>query len=109
MNSTNQGSCRSRVSVSRILRRLNPSRRVVFLLLAMAFAFSLRVEPPAKVARPTSQAANIGDTVLFNLTATGTDPLYYQWLLNGDAIQDQTSASLALQGVTLADAGFYSV
>ena len=44
-----------------------------------------------------------------NVVATGTTPLSYQWLKGTASITGATSATLALSGVTTADAGSYTV
>ncbi len=39
----------------------------------------------------------------------GTQPMTYQWERNGSALSGRTASSLALSGITLADAGDYTV
>ncbi len=39
--------------------------------------------PPATSASPTTQAMPVGNTATFTVTATGTQPLSYQWNFNG--------------------------
>jgi len=50
-----------------------------------------------------------GQRVVFNVTATGTGPLRYQWRFNGVNIPGATGASLELASIKLSDAGEYSV
>ncbi|MFP5210096.1 MAG: immunoglobulin domain-containing protein [Acidobacteriota bacterium] len=64
--------------------------------------------PPAKVAittQPANQAVPIGRTATFTVTATGTAPLYYEWLKNGAPIEGASSASYTTPNITLADSG----
>jgi beta-galactosidase len=48
---------------------------------------------PAIATQPASQTVNIGSTATFTVTAAGTRPFTYQWLLDGVAIPGATSAS----------------
>jgi hypothetical protein len=72
--------------------------------------------PPGFASQPTNVVANAGDDVSFAVSATGTDPLTYQWskngnqpLTNGGNISGSTSATLSLTNVAAADAGSYAV
>jgi hypothetical protein len=67
------------------------------------------VVAPSITTQPASQPVTTGDNVTFMVAATGTAPLGYQWKKNGGNIAGATSASLALNGVTSADAGNYTV
>ncbi len=64
---------------------------------------------PSIVSQPTNQDAVIGDDVTFNVVAAGTAPLSYQWFLNSVPLEDQTTDTLLLTNVTLADSGVYRV
>ena len=68
--------------------------------------------------QPTSQVAPPGGTAIFSLTATGSQPVTYQWQMNGTNLTDgaspsgngatisgSQSASLTVSGVEFADAG----
>jgi hypothetical protein len=70
---------------------------------------TIYIGPPMIFAQPQSQTNNAGTTVTFSLSAWGTEPLYYQWRFNGGAIAGATDASLTLRGVTMNQAGDYSV
>jgi uncharacterized delta-60 repeat protein len=59
--------------------------------------------------QPASQTVSAGANVTFNVTATGSAPMSFQWTKNGVALAGQTSASLTLASVTSADAGNYAV
>jgi len=58
---------------------------------------------------PQSQTTQVGNNVVFTVTASGTAPLNYQWQFNGQKIAGQTTASLSLADVHFVDAGGYSV
>jgi hypothetical protein len=61
--------------------------------------------------QPQSQTVEAGGRVAFNVTATGAEPLSYQWLQdqaplsNGDNISGAISATLTLTSVTQTNAG----
>ena len=72
--------------------------------------------PPVIGDAPASISSQPGDiTVLeghsasFSVVADGSQPISYQWFFGADAIADATNATLQLNNVQLADAGFYSV
>jgi hypothetical protein len=60
-------------------------------------------------AQPQSQTVTVGSNVTFNVTATGTDPLSYQWQKDGSDIGGETNAMLTLNAVQMSDAGSYLV
>ncbi len=66
---------------------------------------------PAITVRPLSVTTNVGATVVFQVTATGTPPLVYQWLrdntllVNSSSVSGATSTNLVLANVQLADSG----
>ncbi len=64
---------------------------------------------PSITAQPQSQAVTAGQSVTFNVTATGTLPLLYQWSLNGTGISGATSSSYTISNVQAANAGTYTV
>jgi hypothetical protein len=65
---------------------------------------------PSISVQPQSQTNNAGATVTFLVTATGLDPLRYQWLKNQtNTIAGATNAVLALSNVQSNDAAGYSV
>ncbi len=61
--------------------------------------------PPTISTQPVNQTASVGQTATFNVMATGTAPLSYQWQKNGVNIPGVTSASYATPATTLADNG----
>ncbi len=76
------------------------------------------VIPPAVANQPASSAVFNGSKASFNVTASGTPPLTYQWQLNGtnvDLLPDAanftgaTSNILSISSVSTADVGLYHV
>ncbi len=66
--------------------------------------------PPAITADPTNLTVASNDNAVFNVTAAGSGPLFYQWYYNTDTpLDNQTNATLTLNAVNAADAGTYSV
>jgi uncharacterized repeat protein (TIGR03806 family) len=65
--------------------------------------------PPAITTQPASQSVNVGANVIFNVTASGTAPLDYQWRFNSNAIPGATNSTYVINGAQLSDAGAYSV
>jgi glucose/arabinose dehydrogenase len=64
-------------------------------LVRIDFAGPLR---PIITRHPASVTVAVGQTATFQVTATGTPPLSYQWLRNGVDIPGATSATLTLTG-----------
>jgi len=65
--------------------------------------------PPVIVASPTSLAVAGGATAEFQVEATGSPPLFYQWVFNGTtAIAGATGSVLSQANVQLTQAGAYS-
>lgn len=64
---------------------------------------------PAIAVQPVSQLAALGDSVTFNVVATGTPAPTYQWKFNEAVIPDATNASYTISHVTTASAGSYTV
>src|SRR5207245_43371 len=65
--------------------------------------------PPAITSQPQSQSVPDGGTATFSVTASGSNPLSYQWQFNGVGITGGTDSSLIISGVTTNDVGAYSV
>jgi hypothetical protein len=64
---------------------------------------------PVITDQPDSVTILTGQSASFNVAATGTAPLSYQWRFNGANITDQTNTSLAINNATAANAGNYDV
>src|SRR5688572_9815480 len=65
--------------------------------------------PPVIVSHPVSQVARPGETVTFNVIAQGTQPLSYQWRLNGRNIPSGTTSQLVVSNVQPKHSGSYYV
>lgn len=59
--------------------------------------------------QPTNQTAYAGASVTFTAAATGSQPLNYQWSVNGNAISGATSNVFTLDNVQPTDAGAYTL
>jgi hypothetical protein len=64
---------------------------------------------PVITLQPLSQTVSFGSNVNFTVGATGSVPLFWQWLFNATAIPNATNSSLTLPSVTTGQAGVYSV
>jgi hypothetical protein len=58
---------------------------------------------PSITTQPANQAVTAGQTATFNVGATGTAPLSYQWRENGKAVNGATSASYTSTATTTSD------
>jgi len=65
--------------------------------------------PAAITTQPSNQSVLAGQNATFNVTASGTEPLGYQWNFNGLPLVGATSSNLTLTGVLTAFNGNYSV
>lgn len=65
--------------------------------------------PPAVSVVPTVTNAPAGGAVTFMATATGDEPLSYQWYRGNTPLTDETNPSLTLSALTLVQAGIYKV
>ena len=65
--------------------------------------------PPGIASQPQSRTNVLGTSAGFNVAATGTAPLSYQWQFNGAIIGGATGTSLTLGNVQVSDAGSYAV
>src|SRR5579863_997762 len=61
------------------------------------------VVAPAITTQPASQSVVAGNTASFNVAATGTAPMTYQWSKNGAAISGATSSTYTTPAETTAD------
>jgi hypothetical protein len=64
---------------------------------------------PTITTHPQSVTVPVGGTATFNVVATGTGDLTYQWRRNGTAIDGATAATYTIQNVTQEQAGSYTV
>jgi hypothetical protein len=61
--------------------------------------------PPAITTQPANQTVSVGHAATFNVAASGTSPLSYQWQKNGTTIAGATSASYTTPVTALSDNG----
>ena len=61
--------------------------------------------PPAIIAQPAAQTIADGSSARFNVSASGSGALAYQWKRNGAAISGATAPSYATPVLTIADSG----
>jgi Immunoglobulin domain len=75
---------------------------------AVPVASSNAVQPdfPKIILQPEDQMAGFGSNAVFTVTASNTDS--YQWLRNGNPLDDQTNASLVVSNCSISDVGYYS-
>ena len=67
------------------------------------------VVSPTIIAPPASGDVPLGGSLTLTVTASGTDPLSYQWSKDGSAIPGATGASHTISGAASGDAGDYTV
>ncbi|MBM3835979.1 MAG: hypothetical protein FJ403_22485, partial [Verrucomicrobia bacterium] len=65
--------------------------------------------PPVITEHPLTQSANAGANITFTVSATGLQPLRYQWLFNGTEIKGATDLAFTLNNVQPANIGDYAV
>ena len=65
--------------------------------------------PPVINTQPTDQIVEAGSWATFNVAASGSQPLAYQWQFNGTNLSGATNASLVLPYVQLNQTGNYDV
>ena len=65
--------------------------------------------PPIIVAQPQNQTVLAGTTAFVPVTATGSEPLVYQWFANGISVINATNATLVLANVPTNQSGIYNV
>ena len=65
------------------------------------------LDPITIAAQPSSQTACLGDLALFQITATGNEPIAYQWFHQGFPIEGATSPYLAIDVLDASVAGLY--
>jgi hypothetical protein len=81
---------------------------IPFLLVFLAGSAINCFGMPVITIQPISQAANSGSNVTFKVGATGTPPLYFQWLLNQQPMSNATNTVLLLTNIQSDLAGLYA-
>lgn len=64
---------------------------------------------PTIIEDPESLVEAVGSNVLFEVAAAGSEPISYQWFLNGNAISGATREALFLRSIQPSQSGRYSV
>jgi hypothetical protein len=64
---------------------------------------------PSITQQPTNQTVVAGTVATLSVTATGTQPLSYQWFFGTNGLAGATNGSLVLTNVQAANAGTYAV
>jgi len=67
------------------------------------------VYPPAIVTPPVGQILAVSNALNLSVTATGNEPLAYQWTRNGALIAEASNAVYSVASVTTNEAGNYAV
>jgi hypothetical protein len=63
------------------------------------------VTSPSLTTQPQNASVNAGSTATFSVAASGTAPLNYQWLRNGQAVSGATGASYTTAALSTSDNG----
>ena len=67
------------------------------------------ISPPAISVQPQSQSGGLDTSVTFNVVASGSGLLGYQWQFDGSNITHATSSSLTISSIQSSNAGTYAV
>lgn len=66
--------------------------------------------PPVRISQhPQTKSVTIGQTFTLSVSASGGEPLNYQWYFNGDAIENAISPNFRIVSASLDNEGSYSV
>lgn len=65
--------------------------------------------PPSITQQPVGAEVEPGGSATLTATASGTAPLKYQWLFNGNPVSGATNATVTLSNLSSAQAGGYSL
>src|SRR6266404_4479270 len=99
--------------MSRLLKcQIEPLVRAFLSALMLICPGILRAQSspaPSIINQPQSQFVLAGDTAIFSVTASGSQPLFYRWFGPQGGIADATNATLKLTRVDLSDQGNYFV
>lgn len=66
-------------------------------------------QPPSILTQPQNQVVMFRQTAVFNVLASGTEPLRYQWRLEDTNLSGATGATLGIPAASPQNAGTYSV
>jgi hypothetical protein len=67
------------------------------------------VYPPAITQNPTGTSASLHSNVNLTVSASGTPPLFYQWLLGGTNVYGATNSTYSVASLNTNSTGAYSV
>lgn len=67
------------------------------------------LRPPEILIQPQNQTVNPGQNVTLSVGADGTQPLFYQWLLNGNLIPGANGPSFTINNIRPDQSGIYRV
>ena len=67
------------------------------------------VEPPTITQQPQDVTVNEGNSFMLSVTATGTEPLAYQWFKDGTEIEGATASVYEVTTAQTGDSGSYAV
>ncbi|MCK4661306.1 MAG: endonuclease [Bacteroidales bacterium] len=70
-------------------------------------SFTTLGEPPLITSNPTDKNVCISEEVLFEVSATGEEPITYQWKKDSLIIAGEISNSYSITNVTVDDKGYY--
>ncbi len=92
-----------------IYNRVLTSTEIQDIYLAGSGGKCFTPEPPVITTQPTNQTVVAGQTATFSVSASGTQPLSYQWTFDTTNIAAGTNATLILTDVQSNQAGVYAV
>lgn len=78
-------------------------------LITANFAPGSPTNPPVITQPPLSRTLSAGANTLLSFALTSDGPFSYQWRFNGAALNGATNPTLALNGITAAQAGLYHI
>ena len=82
---------------------------VTFVIIFNSTVFGAGAGPPTVLTQPQNQVVMFHQTAVFNVLASGTEPLHYQWRLEGMNLAGATYATLGIPDATPQNSGNYSV
>jgi hypothetical protein len=75
----------------------------------VVITYACCADGPSITVQPEGELVPVGSNATFNVSASGTAPLYYQWLFNGTNLAGANATNLTEFNVQLTNAGNYSV
>ena len=87
----------------------NPDNSGVYDLFFAQLDRSSAAPPPFITTQPSGQMVLVGHGLTLGVSASGLEPLSYQWRFNGVDLDGETSSTLTRQNLQLGDEGRYEV